>query len=189
MIKALIGLGNPGKEYKNTRHNVGFMVADLVASTLKCGKKYKEKCFSHIIECPDHDLLIVKPQTYMNNSGIAVKNLLDDYNLKPEEILVVYDDLDLPLGTIRLKKKGSSGGHRGVKSIIENIKTEDFPRLKIGIGRPANKKDVVNYVLSPFSKEEKFILEKVLSSATDCIINVLKYGIDKAIGQCNRKII
>lgn len=189
MIKALIGLGNPGKEYEKTRHNVGFMVADLVASTLKCGKKYKEKCFSHIIECLDHDLLIVKPQTYMNNSGVAAKNLLDDYGLKPSEILVVYDDLDLPLGTLRLKKKGSSGGHRGVKSIIESIKTDEFPRLKIGIGRPANKKDVVNYVLSPFSKEERFILEKVLSSATECIINVLKYGIDRAIGQCNKKII
>ncbi len=189
MIKALIGLGNPGKQYKNTRHNVGFMVADLVASALKCGKKYKEKCFSHIIECIDHDLLIVKPQTYMNNSGVAVKNLLDDYRLKPDEILVVYDDLDLPLGTLRLKKKGSSGGHRGVKSIIDYIKTEDFPRLKVGIGRPANKKDVVNYVLSPFTKEEKFILDKVLSSATECILNVLKYGVDKAISQCNRKII
>ncbi len=189
MIKALIGLGNPGKEYEKTRHNVGFMVADLVASTLKCGKKYKEKCFSHIIECLDHDLLIVKPQTYMNNSGVAAKNLLDDYGLKPSEILVVYDDLDLPLGTLRLKKKGSSGGHRGIKSIIESIKTDEFPRLKIGIGRPANKKDVVNYVLSPFSKEERFILEKVLSSATECIINVLKYGIDRAIGQCNKKII
>ena len=189
MIKALIGLGNPGKQYEKTRHNVGFMVADLVASNLKCGKKYKEKCFSHIIECLDHDLLIVKPQTYMNNSGIAVKNLLEDYNLKPNEILVVYDDLDLPLGTIKLKKKGSSGGHRGVKSIIENLKTEEFPRLKIGIGRPANKKEVVNYVLSPFSKEERFILEKVLASATDCIINVLKYGIDKAMSYCNKKII
>ncbi len=189
MIKALIGLGNPGKEYEKTRHNVGFMVADLVASTLKCGKKYEEKCFSHIYECLDHDLLIVKPQTYMNNSGVAVKNLLDDYELKPSEILVVYDDLDLPLGTVRLKKKGSSGGHRGVQSIIESIKTDEFPRLKIGIGRPANKKDVVNYVLSPFSKEERFILEKVLSSATECITNVLKYGIDRAIGQCNKKII
>ena len=189
MIKALIGLGNPGKKYEKTRHNVGFMVADLVASVLKCGNKYREICFSHILECIDHDILIVKPQTYMNNSGIAVKNLLDDFYLKPEEILVVYDDLDLPLGSLRLKTKGSSGGHRGVRSIIESIKTEEFPRLKIGIGRPVNKKDVANYVLSPFSKDEKYIVERVLSSATDCILNVLKYGVNKAAGYCNKKIL
>jgi len=189
MIKALIGLGNPGKEYEKTRHNVGFMVADLVAKSLKCGKKYKEKCFSHIIECPDHDLLIVKPQTYMNNSGVAVKNLIEDYRLKPSELLVVYDDLDLPLGTVRLRLKGSSGGHRGIKSIIENIKTEEFPRLKIGIGRPANKKDVVKYVLSPFEKDEKLILDKVLNHSVECILNVLKYGVDKSMGFCNKKVV
>ncbi len=146
MIKALIGLGNPGKKYEETRHNVGFMVADIVASLLKCPKKKKEYCFSHLIECPDHDLIIVKPQTYMNNSGIAVKNLLEEYNLKPEEILVVVDDLDLPIGTIRLRKSGSSGGQRGMKSIIENIKTENFPRLKIGIGRPKRREDIPDYV-------------------------------------------
>jgi len=189
MIRALIGLGNPGKEYEQTRHNVGFMIADLVAKSLKCGKKYKEKCFSHIIECNDHDLLIVKPQTYMNNSGVAVKNLIEDYNLKPSELLVVYDDLDLPLGAVRLRLKGSSGGHRGIKSIIENIKTEEFPRLKIGIGRPTNKKEVVRYVLSPFAKEEKMTLDKVLSHSVECILNVLKYGVDKSMGLCNKKIV
>jgi PTH1 family peptidyl-tRNA hydrolase len=189
MIKAIIGLGNPGKQYKNTRHNVGFMIADAVASSLRCNKKIKEKCFSHIYECPDHDVIIVKPQTYMNNSGIAVKNLLKDYNLKPDEILVIYDDLDLPLGTVKLRLKGSSGGHRGVKSIIEQIKTENFPRLKIGIGRPQNKKEVVDYVLSPFTKDERYILEKVISHSTECILNVLKYGIDKSLNFCNKKII
>ncbi len=189
MIKAIIGLGNPGNQYKNTRHNIGFMVADAVASSLKCNKKYKEKCFSHIYECPDHDVIIVKPQTYMNNSGIAVKNLLEEYYLTPEEILVVYDDLDLPLGAIRLRKKGSSGGHRGMKSIIENIKTEDFPRLKIGIGRPERKEQVVDYVLSPFPKDQQILLEKVIQSASQCILNVLKYGIDKSMNFCNQKIV
>ena len=189
MIKALIGLGNPEKQYKNTRHNVGFMIADLVASSLKCGKKYKEKCFSHIIECPDHDLIIVKPQTYMNNSGVAVKNLVEDYNLKPSEILVVHDDLDLPLGSIRLRKKGSSGGQRGVQSIINYIKTGEFPRLKIGIGRPQNKKDIPDYVLSPFSKDERILVDKILKVATECVLNVLKYGVDKSMGQCNKKIL
>jgi len=188
MIKAVIGLGNPGKQYEKTRHNIGFMIADAVASLLKCNKKHKEKSFSHIYECQDHDVLIVKPQTYMNNSGIAVKNLLEDYRIKPDEILVVYDDLDLPLGTIRLRKKGSSGGHRGIKSIIENIKTDNFPRLKIGIGRPERKEQVVDYVLSPFRKEEELLVEKVVQSSAKCILDVLKYGVDKSMNSCNQKI-
>jgi PTH1 family peptidyl-tRNA hydrolase len=189
MIKALIGLGNPGKQYEKTRHNVGFMVADVVASLLKCPKKKKECCFSHIIECQDHDLVIVKPQTYMNNSGVAVKSLLEELNLKPEEILVIVDDIDLPLGTIRLRKSGSSGGQRGIKSIIENIKTENFPRLKIGIGRPKRKEDIPDYVLSEFSKDEKLIIEKVISESAHCLLNVLKYGVDKSMNFCNKKIV
>lgn len=189
MIKAIIGLGNPGKQYKNTRHNVGFMVVDIVAFLLKCPKKEKECCFSKIIECKEHDVLLVKPQTFMNNSGIAVKNLLEDYNLTPQEILVVYDDLDLPLGSIRLRKSGSSGGHRGVKSIIENIKTENFPRLKIGIGRPQHKSQVADYVLSPFNKDEKLLVEKVINEAGKCLLNVLKYGVDKSLDICNKKLI
>ncbi len=189
MIKAIIGLGNPGKKYQNTRHNVGFMVADALASALKCKKEVIECCFSHIYNCKNHDLFIVKPQTYMNNSGVAVKNLLDEYNLKPSEILVVYDDLDLPLGKIRLRKSGSSGGHRGVQSIIENIKTQDFPRLKIGIGRPISKKEVTDYVLSPFNKDESLLVEKVISSAVECLLNVIKYGIDKSLNTCNKSII
>ncbi|NPA57924.1 MAG: aminoacyl-tRNA hydrolase [Aquificae bacterium] len=189
MIKAVIGLGNPGKEYEKTRHNIGFMVADAVASLLKCGRKYTEECFSHVYHCPDHDLLIAKPQTYMNNSGVAVKNLMQDYNIKPSEILVVYDDLDLPLGTIRLRKKGSSGGHRGIQSIIENIKTDQFPRLKIGIGRPERKEQVVDYVLSPFEKGELMVVDRVVQSAARCITDVLKYGIDKSMNSCNRKVV
>ena len=189
MIKAVIGLGNPGKQYEKTRHNVGFMVVDVVASLLRCPKKIKECCFSHIIDCSDHDVILVKPQTYMNNSGVAVKNLLEDLNIKPEEILVVYDDLDLPLGTIRLRKKGSSGGHRGIKSIIENIKTENFPRLKIGIGRPERKEQVADYVLSPFSKNEQILAEKVISEAAECVLNVLKYGVDKSMNFCNKTIV
>jgi len=189
LIKALIGLGNPGPKYKDTRHNVGFMVADAVAKAIKCDKKYKEKAFSHIYECPDYDLIIAKPQTYMNLSGNAVLNILEDYGLKPQEILVVYDDLDLPLGTIRLRTKGSSGGHNGIKSIINLIKTEEFPRLKIGIGRPARKEEVSDYVLSPFTKDEKIVLDKVIATATDCILNVLKYGIDKSMSSCNKSVI
>ncbi|MDQ7056204.1 MAG: aminoacyl-tRNA hydrolase [Persephonella sp.] len=189
MIKVVVGLGNPGKQYEYTRHNIGFMVADAVASQLRCGKKYIEKSFSHIYECLNHDVFIVKPQTYMNNSGVAVKNLIEDYNLTPDEILVIYDDLDLPLGTIKLRKKGSSGGHKGMQSIIENLKTENFPRLRIGIGRPEGKEQVAEYVLSPFSKSEQILVEKVIQHAAQCVINVLKYGIDKSMNFCNQKIV
>jgi len=189
MIKALIGLGNPGEKYKNTRHNIGFMVADAVASALKCNKKYKEKAFSHIYECEDYDLIIAKPQTYMNNSGIAVKNIMEDYNIKNNEILVVYDDLDLAPGVVKLRTKGSSGGHKGIQSIINYIKTEEFPRLRIGIGRPERKEEVADYVLSPFSKDEKLLIEKVIAHSTECILNVLKYGIEKSLNFCNRNIV
>ncbi|WP_456402667.1 aminoacyl-tRNA hydrolase [Persephonella sp.] len=189
MIKAVIGLGNPGKKYENTRHNIGFMVVDVVAPILKCGKKKIEKCFSHIYICEDKDIILAKPQTFMNNSGVAVKNILEDYNLTPEEILVIYDDLDLPLGTVKLKKKGSSGGHRGVQSIIENIRTEEFPRIKVGIGRPPNKNQVVDYVLSPFSKEEEILVDKILQHTANCVVNVVKYGVDKSLNLCNKKIV
>jgi PTH1 family peptidyl-tRNA hydrolase len=189
LIKAIIGLGNPGQKYKDTRHNVGFMVADAVAKAIKCDKKYKEKDFSHIYECPDYDVIVAKPQTFMNLSGNAVLNILEDYNLKPQEILVVYDDLDLPLGSIRLRIKGSSGGHNGIKSIIDMIKTEEFPRLKIGIGRPERKEEVSNYVLSPFTKDERIILDRVITFSTECILNVLKYGVEKAMNGCNKSVI
>lgn len=189
MIRAIIGLGNPGQKYKDTRHNVGFMVADALVKVLKCNNKYKEKAFSHIYECPDYDVIIAKPQTYMNLSGNAVLNILEDYNLKPNEILVIYDDLDLNLGTIRLRTKGSSGGHNGLKSIISMIKTEEFPRLRIGIGRPAKKEEVSDYVLSPFTKEEKFIIDRVIATSTECILNVLKYGIEKSMNSCNKSVI
>lgn len=188
MIRAIVGLGNPGEEYKDTRHNVGFMVIDKLREKLNCGKR-QERCFSHIYTCKDYEVVLAKPQTYMNLSGNAVLNILKDYKLSSQEILVVYDDLDLPLGTVKLRKQGSSGGHRGLKSIIEKIKTEDFPRLRIGIGRPQSKEDVADYVLSPFDSSEKLLLERVLNHCNDCILNVLKYGIDKSMNFCNKSLV
>lgn len=188
MIKAVIGLGNPGQEYRETRHNVGFMVVDSLRQQLGCGGK-QEKCFSHMYSCNKYDVLLVKPQTYMNLSGNAVLNLIKDYRLSPQEILVVYDDLDLPLGTVKLRKAGSSGGHRGLKSIIEKIKTEEFPRLRVGIGRPERKEEVADYVLSPFSGSEKLVMERVIGHCGECILSVLKYGVDRSMNLCNRSIV
>lgn len=117
---------------------------------------------------------MAKPQTYMNNSGLAVLNILEEYEIHPEEMMVIYDDLDLPLGRIRLRLEGSSGGHHGVESIIKEIKTENFVRLRIGIGRPKDKNKVVEYVLSPFSPEEEPLLYAVLSRACECILRCLE---------------
>ncbi len=188
MIRLVVGLGNPGKEYENTRHNVGFMVIDELVRRLKL-KNYKEEALSHVYrtKIAGREVLLAKPQTYMNNSGLAVVNLLEDYSIRPEEMLVIYDDLDLPLGMTRLRLEGSSGGHRGVESIIKNIKTERFPRLKIGIGRPKNKKDVVKYVLSPFSKEEEELARAVIKKSAECVLRSIELSPQSAMEFCNRK--
>ncbi|RLJ69786.1 PTH1 family peptidyl-tRNA hydrolase [Hydrogenivirga caldilitoris] len=188
MIKLVVGLGNPGKEYENTRHNVGFMVIDELASRLKL-KNYTEEGLSHLYRARigGREVLLAKPQTYMNNSGLAVINLLEDYNIRPAEMLVIYDDLDLPLGMTRLRLEGSSGGHKGVESIIKNIKTEKFPRLKIGIGRPKTKGDVVKYVLSPFSKEEQELARAVIKKAAECVLRSVELSPEDAMEFCNRR--
>lgn len=187
MVKAIIGLGNPGEEYRDTRHNVGFMVIDSLIERLNCGHK-QERCFSYVYRCNGDSVVLAKPQTYMNLSGNAVLNILRDFKLVPEEILVIYDDLDLPFGTVKLRKSGSSGGHRGINSIIQKIKTENFPRLRVGIGRPVNREDVSDYVLSPFKGEERLMVERIIAHCDECILNVLKYGIDKAMNLCNKSL-
>jgi len=188
MIKLVVGLGNPGKEYERTRHNVGFMVLEELVRKLKV-KEYSEESLSHVYRAHvgGREVLFAKPQTYMNNSGLAVLNLLEENDLQPQEMLVIYDDLDLPFGTTRLRLEGSSGGHRGVESIIETLGTEKFPRLKIGIGRPKRKEEVVRYVLSPFSKEEEETLRAVLKKAAECVLRSLELSPEEAMEFCNRK--
>ncbi len=188
MIRLVVGLGNPGKEYENTRHNVGFMVVDELLKRLKI-KDYKEESLSHVYRTRivGREVVIAKPQTYMNNSGLAVINLLEENDIKPEEMLVVYDDLDLPLGMTRLRLEGSSGGHKGVESIIKNIKTERFPRLRVGIGRPKRKEEVVRYVLSPFSKEEEELARAVIKKAAQCILRSIELSPEDAMEFCNRR--
>jgi len=188
MIKLVVGLGNPGREYENTRHNVGFMVIDELAKRLKL-KNFREESLSHVYRAKiaGREIILAKPQTYMNNSGLAVVNLLEDNGIEPQEMLVIYDDLDLPLGVTKLRLEGSSGGHRGVESIVKNIKTEKFPRLKIGIGRPKNKKEVVNYVLSPFGREEEEIAQAVIKKASECVLRSLELSPQDAMEFCNRR--
>ncbi len=188
MIRLLVGLGNPGQKYQRTRHNVGFMVIDELVRHFRL-RKYHERCLSHIykVKVGGREIVLAKPQTFMNNSGRAVENLLEEFSLEPSQMLVIYDDLDLPLGSMRLRLKGGSGGHRGMESIISAVGTESFPRLRIGIGRPKSKGDVVDYVLSPFGKEEQELLSRVLDKAKRCLLRALELSLEESLEFCNRR--
>ena len=187
MIRLVVGLGNPGEKYKDTRHNIGFAVIDYLTRRLGL-KKYEECCFSHLYKKNINGTTVyfAKPQTYMNLSGIAVKNLLTDLSLLPEELLVVHDDLDLPLGVTKLKFGGSSAGQKGVENIIKELGTKNFYRLRIGIGRPKEKREVVNYVLSPFTAEQRPIIQRAIKKASECILRAITEGIEPAMNFCNR---
>uniref|UniRef100_A0A7C3RLW1 Peptidyl-tRNA hydrolase n=1 Tax=Dictyoglomus thermophilum TaxID=14 RepID=A0A7C3RLW1_DICTH len=184
----IIGLGNPGKEYENTRHNVGFMVVDYLYDYFSFNKWEKiELNFVSEGFIESSKIYLVKPQTYMNLSGKGVKNFLDNYNLEPQEILIVQDDLDLNLGSIRIRFNGKDGGHNGIKSIIQEIQTSNFYRLRIGIGKPIDKAETINYVLGEFTEEEWKILSKVLNKMPEIINTILKEGWDKAQNLYNRR--
>lgn len=153
---AVIGLGNPGRQYSGTRHNAG---GTFVRSMAKAWKtKLRKKRFSSKIveiEWENRKIMLALPQTYMNNSGLAVKQIMEGRNLLPEQLFVVYDDLDIPLGEIRIRKRGSSGTHKGMRSIVREIGTTEFPRMRIGIGPLPPGKDAVEYVLSSFEKTDR----------------------------------
>src|SRR5690625_1604391 len=154
-MKCIIGLGNPGAKYEKTRHNIGFIVIDELIGRFNLNfTKTKFKCTYDVEFVGQEKVLFVKPQTFMNLSGEGVRPLLDFYKVKPEDVLVIYDDLDLPTGKIRLREKGGHGGHNGIRSLIDHLGTKEFKRLRIGIGRPTNNTPIVNYVLQPFSKAE-----------------------------------
>lgn len=164
-MKMIVGLGNPGKKYEQTKHNVGFMAVDQLAE--HAGVTFKTNPFE--AEVADYfvngeKILLVKPQTFMNDSGRAVGPLMTYFGILPEELVVIHDDLDLALGKLRLRQKGSAGGHNGIKSIIAHIDSQKFDRIKIGIGRPQGK-TVVNHVLSPFSKEDQPLILQAIDQA------------------------
>ena len=165
-MKLIVGLGNPGKEYENTRHNIGFIILDAFLGEVSFKKDKLALIYKTKIN--DEDVLFIKPTTYMNLSGEAVNYYVNYYKIALSDILVIQDDFDLDLGTIRLKKDSSSGGHNGIKNIIENLNTKDFLRLKFGISKP--KYDVIDYVLSKFSADEIKVINENLET-TNKIIN------------------
>lgn len=183
----IVGLGNPGKDYELTRHNTGFLVVDRIANRFRI-RFEKEICGTLIGtgKISDSEVVIAKPLTYMNRSGIAVKCLADFFNLPVEKIIVIYDDIDLPLGKLRIREKGGSGGHKGVTSIIRELGTDEFIRVRIGIGRPQSARvDIVEHVLSPFLPDEKEEIEITIEQAVDAVEWIIKKGINSAMSKFN----
>lgn len=185
-MKALIGLGNPGVKYERSKHNVGFMLLDMIAHEFNLPFRSGFKGMTADGKIGAEKVLFLKPLTYMNLSGFAVAQLTDYYKLSPQDILVIHDDMDLPLGRIRLRSKGSSGGHNGLKSIISELGTQDFWRLKIGVGRPEEGREVVTHVLSGFKDEENRVLEDVLERGYKASLLWLEGKEDEAMNTFNR---
>lgn len=185
----LVGLGNPGKEHRGNRHNVGFMTIDRLAAANDISVlRVQNKALVGDGRIAGRSVILVKPQTYMNRSGDAVGPLARYYRIPPEQILVIYDEIDLPPGTIRLREKGGSGGHNGMKSIIQHL-GQEFPRLRLGVGRPAGKMPPAAYVLQDFGRDEQEYLEIMLESAAQAVTTFVQEGIDLAMTRHNGPVV
>lgn len=183
----LVCLGNPGDKYENTRHNVGFMVADEVADRQgKPIQRLRFKALTNILTISGEKVLVMKPVTYMNLSGEAARQGADFYKIPPERVLVVSDDTALPVGKLRIRIKGSAGGHNGLKSIIQHLGTDQFPRLRVGVGeKPHPDYDMADWVLGRFVGEDKKEIDAAVKRAADAIECILAEGIDKGMGKFN----
>ena len=186
-MKLIVGLGNPGDRYENTRHNVGFMVIDQVAakSSIAFGRTL---CGALVGQgtIDDQIVFLAKPQTYMNRSGQAVAALLREHGIAAGDLVVISDDLDLPFGRIRIRPSGSAGGHRGLNSIAEELAGEDFLRVRVGIGRPPENCQVTDYVLEAFTAAEFEHLSEIVGRAADAVGCLLRQGIERAMASYNR---
>lgn len=184
----IAGLGNPGSKYEKTRHNVGFQVIDRLAAKYHIDinmKKHKALIGTGAIE--GQKVLLVKPQTFMNLSGESIREILDFYKVDPEEeLMVIYDDISLNPGQLRIRKKGSAGGHNGIKSIIHHLGGQVFPRIKVGVGEKPEGWDLADYVLGHFSKEDEELMQKAFDRAAEAAVEILTEGPDKAMNDFNR---
>lgn len=182
----IVGLGNPENEYAHTRHNMGFDAINELAQNN--GMTITKSKFESLYETgiiQGKKVILLKPQTYMNLSGQAIKKVVDFFNIKPEEILVIYDDIDIEKGQIKLRKKGGAGSHNGMKSVVQELQTTEFPRIRVGIGQPEYKSDMINYVIGKVPEEEQKILQEGTHKAAEAIEEVLKNGIDIAMNKFN----
>lgn len=186
-MKLIVGLGNIGSEYENTRHNMGFMLLDRYLKEKGISSKFKEKFKAMYLDVTinNEKVIFVKPATYMNNSGVAVKTFVDFYKLSLDDVLIISDDLDLDLGSFRLRSSGSSGGHNGLKSIINFLGTTSFKRLRIGISNDKN--DVINYVLSKFSKDEMKVIDEMFITLVKLLDDFLFMDFLSLMNKYNRR--
>ena len=187
-MKVIVGLGNPGKKYEKTRHNIGFAAIDYIAEkegiNINTGK-HKALVGSGYID--GVKVLLVKPQTFMNLSGESLRPIMDFYKLEPEDFLVIFDDIDLDVGRIRIRRKGSAGGHNGIKSIISHLGSMEFPRIKIGVGAKPPGYDLADYVLGHFSKADQEILQERFEDVYDAVKLIVGDDITEAMNRHNKK--
>lgn len=189
-VYLIVGLGNPGREYRETRHNVGFMTIDRLATELGTTlSRVQSRALIGSANLDGHRIILAKPQTYMNLSGQAVVSLVRFYKLPLTNLIVVHDDLDLPFGTLRLRPGGGPAGQKGVASIIQSLNTQDFPRLRIGIGHPRGHMDPSDYVLQNFTREERDLLGQVLDRAATALRVFVLEGLDKAMTRFNGVVV
>jgi peptidyl-tRNA hydrolase, PTH1 family len=185
----LIGLGNPGREYRDNRHNLGFMVIDRLIVRLNArGMKVQSKAIVTTATYEERKLILAKPQTYMNLSGQSAQGLLNFYKIPVENMLIAHDDLDIPFGTIRIRPGGGPGGQKGMASTIERLGTKDFPRLRIGIGRPPGRMDPAAYVLQDFSRDEMKTLSEIVDRAAEAALTFVVEGLNKAMNKYNGSV-
>ena len=183
----IVGLGNPGAKYETTRHNTGFMFMDVLADKYDVKlKKIQFKAVTGQTEINGHKCLLVKPQTFMNNSGESVREIVSFYKIPPEKIIVVFDDISLPCGKLRIRRKGSDGGHNGIKSIIYQINSDAFPRIKLGVGeKPHPDYDLADWVLSSFKKDELILMREACEKSVSAVELMVDGDIDKAMSNFN----
>ncbi len=185
----ILGLGNPGEKYYNNRHNIGArVIKELIGRATSINKKWRRRYYlASEIVLSSKNLIVAVPRTFMNDSGNAALSICKKFNIKPDELFLVYDDVNIEKGVLRIKRKGSSGGHKGVQSIIDTLGTEEIPRLKMGIGMPQPEQDLVEYVLSDFSEAEKSVVQQMIKEAANSIELVLNHGMERAMALINGK--
>ena len=186
----IVGLGNPESRYDQTRHNIGFDAVDSLAKAWSLSWKENKRFQGLIAEGISpygNKIRLLKPLTYMNRSGQAVRAVIDWYKIAPGSVLVIYDDMDLPVGILRIRRSGSAGGHNGMKSIISHLGSQDFPRLRIGIGKSDGKRQTIGHVLGKFAPEEKKVIQEMLDISVNAVEKSLKEGVEKAMNIYNSK--
>lgn len=187
-MKLVVGLGNPGKEYAQSRHNIGFMVLDELAQ--RNGVELKKRFWfpAQQAKCRmgDHEVRLLKPTTFMNRSGQAVWGAMKKWRITPADTVIIYDDVDLEFGHIRVRGKGSGGSHNGMKSVLDWVQTKSFPRVRVGIGSKPKGADMIEFVLGPFSTEESLGLEKVVEQAADAVESIFSIGTERTMNTFNQ---